>query len=186
VERLKKIKLVAMDVDGVLTDCGMCYIEGAGQAKVFNAQDGLGIRLAMAAGLKIAIVTGNRSPAVARRAEDLGVKDLYQGARYKSEAIRVLIKRHNLTPDEVAYVGDDLNDLPAFDVAGVSFAVGNAVADVKQAADFVTEKLGGSGADREAIELILKSQGRWQEAVAVFLSELEREQADGRVAGAIG
>ncbi|MDO8683031.1 MAG: HAD hydrolase family protein [Armatimonadota bacterium] len=180
-ERLKKIKLLAMDVDGVLTDGSMFYLEEAGQARVFNVQDGLGIRMAMLAGLQIAWITGNISETVARRATDLGVTDLFQGARYKSEAVRELMRRHGLSAEEVAYIGDDLNDLPAFEAAGVSFAVSNAVQDIKDAANFITTRRGGSGAIREVIEIILKSQGKRQDAVAAVLKEFEREQAEGQV-----
>ena len=185
-ERLKKIRLLAMDVDGVLTDGGMVYVEDSGLLKSFNAQDGLGIRLAMSAGLKIAWVTGNVSSAVARRAADVGVADLYQGARLKSEAIRDVAAKHRLSTEEIAYVGDDLNDLPAFEAAGVSFAVSNAVSEVKQAACFITQRSGGAGAVREVIEMILKSRGRWPEAVASFIEELRREQAQGDTAKVVG
>ena len=184
-DKLRKIKLLAMDVDGVLTDGGMVYVGESNESKVFNAQDGLGIRLALVSGLKVVWVTGNESPAVARRAEDVGVTALFQGARYKAQAVREIAERYGLSQDEIAYVGDDLNDLPAFEVAGLSIAVDNAAPEVKRAADFVTKRSGGAGAVREIIEMILKSQDRWQEAVKSFLEELEREQAEGKVARAV-
>ncbi|MDO8587838.1 MAG: HAD hydrolase family protein [Armatimonadota bacterium] len=185
-DRLKRIKLLAMDVDGVLTDGGMVYLEEGGQAKVFNVLDGLGIRMAMLAGLRIAWITGNVSPTVERRAQDLGVGDLYQGARHKPEAIRELAARYDLNADEIAYVGDDLNDLPAIAEVGVAFAVNNAATEVKQAAQFTTTKSGGAGAVREVIETILTSQGRWQDAVTSILEEFEREQTEGRITKAAG
>lgn len=175
-DRLKKIKLLAMDVDGVLTDGGMIYTESSTQGKVFNVQDGLGIRLAMLAGLRIAWITGNISPAVTRRAQDLGVTDLYQGARHKPEALRDLAAKYDLQQDEIAYMGDDLNDLPAFAVAGATFAPSNAAVDVRDAADVITQQSGGRGAVREAIELILHNQGRWKAAVDALLQEFEQEQ----------
>ena len=185
-ERLKKIKLLAMDVDGVLTDGGMVYLEEGGQAKVFNVLDGLGIRLAMLAGLRIAWITGNVSEIITRRAQDLGVGDVFQGARHKPKAIRELAARYNLGPGEIAYIGDDLNDLPAFAEVGVAFAVNNAAPDVKRAAQFVTTKSGGAGAVREVIETILTSQGRWLDAISSVLGEFEREQAQGEVTKTAG
>jgi 3-deoxy-D-manno-octulosonate 8-phosphate phosphatase (KDO 8-P phosphatase) len=175
-ERLGKIKLLAMDVDGVLTDGSMMYVEGSSQSKVFNVQDGLGIRLAMLAGLKIAWITGNVSTAITRRAEDLGVTDLYQGARHKPEALGDLAANYGLAKDEIAYIGDDLNDLPAFAASGVTFAPNNAALDVREAADVITQHSGGSGAVREVIEMILQDQGLWKDAVAAILQEFEREQ----------
>jgi 3-deoxy-D-manno-octulosonate 8-phosphate phosphatase (KDO 8-P phosphatase) len=186
VDRLKKIKLLAMDVDGVLTDGGMIYMEGSTQAKIFHVQDGLGIRLAMLAGLKIAWITGNISPAVTKRALDLGVTDLYQGARHKPEALRDLAAKYHLQQDEIAYIGDDLNDLPAFAAAGATFAPSNAAADVRDAADMITQKSGGSGAVREVIELILQGQGQWKSAVDALLREFEAEQAAQRLEKAAG
>jgi 3-deoxy-D-manno-octulosonate 8-phosphate phosphatase (KDO 8-P phosphatase) len=176
-DRLQKIKLLAMDVDGVLTDGSMIYMEGSDHAKVFNVQDGLGIRLAILAGLKIAWITGNVSPAITRRAQDLGVTDLYQSARHKPEALRELTAKYGLARDEIAYIGDDLNDLPAFAASGVTFAPSNAASDVKEAADVITQQPGGSGAVREVIEMILQNQGTWKTAVTAILQEFEQEQS---------
>lgn len=175
-ERLKKIKLLAMDVDGTLTDGSMIFL-GNDQMKVFSVYDGLGIRLAMNYGLKIAWVTGNVTESVEQRARTLGVTDVYQGARFKSDAMKQIASDHSLTMDEIAYIGDDLNDIPAFDCAGVSFAVANAVEEVKQRADVLTTNRGGQGAVREAIEAILKVHGTWDDAVSSFLDELAREEA---------
>jgi amino acid transporter len=118
--------------------------------------------------------------------KDLGVADVYQGARFKTEALRELIRRYDLSSSEVGYICDDLNDLPAFKVAGVSFAVRNAVSEVKEVADVVTVNSGGAGAVREVIELILKAQGKWKDAVASMLDEFKREQSTGKVEKAAG
>lgn len=185
-ERLKKIKVLASDVDGVLTDGGLLYTEESGSSKIFNVQDGLGIRLAMLSGLDIALVTGNVSTVVSRRATDLGVSEVYQGARFKTEAILEIATRNSISLEEIAYVGDDLNDLPAMELVGVSFAVANAAQDVKDAASFTTAKSGGTGAVREIIETILKAQGKWEDAVKTLLKEFEREQAEGNAARAAG
>lgn len=175
-DRLSRIKMLAMDVDGTLTRGEMILLDSR-QVKVFSVHDGLGIRLAMNAGLLIAWVTGNTSESVTERAQSLGVTDVHQGARFKSVALRELAASHMLELDEVAFIGDDLNDLPAFDLAGFSFAVDNATTEVKSRADYVTRQPGGSGAVREAIEVIFKARGEWDAAVESFLAELEREEA---------
>lgn len=175
-DKLSKIKLLAMDVDGTLTDGSMIFHNGD-QIKSFNVLDGLGIRLAMNYGLGIAWVTGNATPSVSERAEKLGVVDVYQGARFKSEALKRIASDHGLSASEIAFMGDDLNDLPAFEHAGFSFAVSNAAEEVKARADMVTQRSGGHGAVREAIEVIFKAKGQWEEAVTSFLRELEEEQA---------
>jgi len=173
--KLSRIKLIAMDVDGTLTDGSMIFHNGS-QIKAFHAQDGLGIRLAMNFGIDVAWITGNVSDAVADRAKRLGIECVYQGARYKTQALSEIISNKKLDPAEIAYIGDDLNDLPAFNAVGVSIAVSDAAAEVKDAADIVTSRSGGRGAVREAIEIILKARGQWQEAVASFLDELEKEE----------
>lgn len=165
-----------MDVDGTLTDGSMVVQDGE-QVKTFHAHDGLGMRLAVVHGLKIAWVTGNQSPAVTQRAKALGIQDVCQNARMKSVAIGELVAKHGLAHDEMAFVGDDLNDLPAFERVGVSFAVANAVDEVKRRADIVTTHSGGRGAIREIVEMLLKARGEWDQAVAGFLAELEREES---------
>lgn len=177
-DRLAKIKLLAMDVDGTLTEGGMILLDGR-QIKLFNVYDGLGTRLAMNIGLQIAWITGNTSEAVSERAKSLGVTDVYQGARFKSEALDDLALRHGLGMDEIAYIGDDLNDLPAFDRAGVAIAVANAPEEIKARADMVTQRGGGHGAVREVIETVLKARGEWEAAVEGYLEELHGEQ-DGK------
>ena len=177
-ERLAKIKLLAMDVDGTLTEGEMILLDGR-QIKLFNVYDGLGIRLAMNIGMGIAWITGNTSDAVAERAASLGVTDVYQGARFKTEALDDLVARYGLRLDEIAYMGDDLNDLPAFDHAGLAIAVANATSEVQARADMVTQRGGGHGAVREVIETILKARGDWDAAVKAYLAELRSEQ-DGK------
>ncbi len=178
-EKLSAIKMLVMDVDGTLTD-GAMILHNNEQIKSFNVHDGLGIRLAANYGLKIAWVTGNATTAVDERATALGIGDVYQRARFKSVALDDLASRHNLRREEIAYIGDDLNDLPAFERAGFCFAVANASDELKRRADMVTERSGGRGAVREAIEAILKAKGQWEDAVQSFLDELEREEAGER------
>ncbi len=181
---LKPIKLLAFDVDGVLTRGEMIFGPD-GDTKIYNVQDGLGIDLALAAGLEIALITGNNSDAIARRAKVLRIAEAYLGQRDKTVALHDLAKRKGLSMEEIAYVGDDLNDLPALKLAGAAFAVANAVPEVKAAADYITERSGGQGAAREIIEQILKAQGRWDEVVQLFLDELKEEDGAKNPRGAV-
>ena len=175
-DRLSRIKLLAMDVDGTLTDGSMIFYNHE-QMKVFSVYDGLGIRIALNSNLNIIWVTGNVTAAVSERARTLGVTDVYQGARFKTDALKEIAKRYQLETDEIAYIGDDLNDIPAYEAAGFRFAVANAAQEVKDRADFITVKPGGQGAVREAIEAILKARGTWEDAINAFLKELALEDA---------
>lgn len=177
-QKLKQIKLIAMDVDGVLTDGSMIF-GASGDVKIFNVLDGLGIRLAMNLGVEIVWISGNTSEAIERRAHALQVTELHQGQRLKSVTLQEIAKRKGLSMEEIAYIGDDLNDLPAIELVRASFAVANASSEVKNAAEYVTDKFGGHGAVREVIEMILKAQGRWDEGVRAFLENLKREQEEG-------
>lgn len=170
-DRISKILLLACDVDGTLTDGSMTVYDSQ-EIKTFSVYDGLGIRLALTNGLRIAWITGNSSSAVTERARALGVEDVYLGSWMKCDAITDLQQRYGLSKEQIAYIGDDLNDLPAFECAGLCFAPANAVPEVKARADIVTQREGGSGAVREAIEAIFTARGRWEEAVGNFLAEL--------------
>ena len=170
--RLSGIRLIAMDVDGVLTDGAIELVHPEGESKRFHTLDGLGIQLAIHAGLLVAWISGRASALVERRATELGVHHLFQLAANKSAAIAELMGAYALTQANVAYVGDDLNDLPAFSLAGVKFAPAGAVAEIKALADFVTERPGGQGAVREVCDVILKAQGKWNDAVTLYLAGL--------------
>ena len=171
-DKLANIKLLAMDIDGTLTDGGLTFHNGL-QIKEFNVYDGLGIRLAQTNDLKIAWITGNVSDAVMDRAKNLDLEDVCQGVRDKAEAMRNLAAKYELTLDQIAYIGDDLNDYPAFEIAGYSFAVNNAVDEIKAVSDEITSKAGGYGAVREAIETILKARGDWDSIVKRFVEQLK-------------
>jgi 3-deoxy-D-manno-octulosonate 8-phosphate phosphatase (KDO 8-P phosphatase) len=180
--RLAAVRLLAMDVDGVLTD-GRIYW-GAGPAtgelvelKSFDVKDGLGLALGRAAGLNIAWITGRISEIAARRAAELGVSLLRQRVRDKGAEIRALCRELGLMPAQVAYVGDDLNDLLAFEVAGVRIAVADAAREIRDRADWVTAAGGGQGAAREVVEGILRARGEWEEAQARFLAALVEPQS---------
>jgi 3-deoxy-D-manno-octulosonate 8-phosphate phosphatase (KDO 8-P phosphatase) len=164
-----------MDVDGTLTDGNMILL-GNTQLKIFNVHDGLGIRVAEEAGLKIAWVTGNVTQAVEERGRMLGLEDIYQNARNKAITINELAKKYNISTNEIAFIGDDINDIPAMKACGYGIAVLNAVDEVKDAADYITKRRGGEGAVREIIETLLKAQNRWEEAMAIFMKKLELEQ----------
>ena len=162
---LEQIKLLILDVDGVLTD-GTLFINSDGsESKSFNALDGHGIRMWKRAGLKVAFLSGRLSEPTQHRAEQLDIDHCIQNCHHKIQAFQELIEQENLSPQQVCYIGDDLMDLPVMRRVGFSVAVASAVEDVKENADFITTKNGGSGAVRETIEHILKNTGKWNELV---------------------
>ena len=165
----QKIKLLVLDVDGVLTSGQIIFGRDGELMKKFHAQDGLGITLAHKANLNVAIITGRQSQMVHLRSAELNIKDVYQGAMSKTEALAHLMAKYNLALDQVAYVGDDLNDLPVMIRVGLPCAVANAAPEVKQYAKLVTNHAGGNGAVREVIEYILKAQGKWESIINSYL-----------------
>jgi len=177
-QQFTRIKLLACDVDGVLTDGTIIYGNGAVELKAFNIKDGLAMKLAGWNALPVVWITGRCSEAVARRAAELDVH-VQQGAGDKDAGLRAVADIHGLSLDEIAYVGDDLNDLPALRIAGLPVAVADAVPEVIATAAYVTTAPGGHGAIREVITAILKAQGRWDEAVEVYLARM-REAAVGQ------
>ena len=168
-ERAKKISLLILDVDGVLTDGQLLFSDQGEAMKVFHTQDGLGISAANQVGLRTAIITGRETEMVRRRGAELNIADVYQGAKDKIKAYNELLHKYSLQPDQVAYLGDDINDLAVMTRVGLACAVANAVADVKKRAHFITTRQGGRGAVREVIELILRSQGKWDNIVETYL-----------------
>jgi 3-deoxy-D-manno-octulosonate 8-phosphate phosphatase (KDO 8-P phosphatase) len=178
--RARKIKLFLMDVDGTLTDGGVCLIsttasEGSGnpvvsEMKVFNAQDGQGLSLAHTMGIQTGFITGRSSPAVAKRAQELKVTFVYLGQAKKTEAFEECMHKAGVTEAEVAYMGDDLPDIPLARRAGLAVCVADGAPELKAVCHFTTRRLAGRGAAREVVELILKSQGRWEEAVPLALA----------------
>lgn len=166
-----QIKLLVLDVDGVLTDGGL-YVDDQGKpSKQFNVKDGLGIKLAQRVGIHVAILTGKTSHVVEHRAKELAIEHVIQGSKNKAEDIKSLAERLGIALSDTAMMGDDLPDLPAFAVAGYTLAPADAADEVTQAASFVASKRGGRGAVREAIEHLIKAQGKWDEALAVFTSQ---------------
>jgi len=162
-EKLKHIQLLLLDVDGVLTD-GRLYFDAKGETlKVFHVRDGHGIKMAQRGGIEVAMVSGRRSDAAFHRARELGVSRFYEGVRDKVAILEELLAAMNLTPPQVAAVGDELVDLPLFHRVGLGVAVADAVPEVQAAAHWVTTLPGGQGAVREVCDLLLKAQGRWSE-----------------------
>jgi 3-deoxy-D-manno-octulosonate 8-phosphate phosphatase (KDO 8-P phosphatase) len=156
-----KIKLLILDVDGVLTDGRIIVNNHGEEIKCFHVRDGHGIRLLMNAGIHVAIITGRKSKTVDHRARDLGIREVYQGIKDKESLAKELIQQKKLDKKEVCCMGDDLPDLPMFNQVGISIAVADACPELRTAADFITKNKGGKGAVREVCELILKTQGKW-------------------------
>jgi 3-deoxy-D-manno-octulosonate 8-phosphate phosphatase (KDO 8-P phosphatase) len=168
-KKARGVKVLLVDVDGTLTNGEVClqaFPDGSvAEMKVFNAHDGAGLKLASIMGIRTGLITGRDSAATARRAREASMEFVIQGQAKKLEAYKAILIRAGVTDAEVAYVGDDLPDLPLLERAGLAVAVANAVVEVKRAADYVTAARGGDGAVREVVELILKAQGRWRNAI---------------------
>lgn len=156
--KLKKIKTVLLDVDGVLTDGAIIYGADGIELKIFDSQDGFGIVNAIKQGIRVGIITARKSEVVERRAADLGIVDLYQGSIDKLTPYEKVKKTYSLGDAEIAYIGDDLLDLPLLQKVGFSAAPANAVRDVKMKVDYVAKASGGHGAVREVVDVILKAQ----------------------------
>jgi len=154
-ERLRKIKLLILDVDGVMTDGRIILGDDGSEYRAFNVKDGLGIKLAQEVGIRVAIITGKESRIVARRAEQLGIEDCYCGYPDKFQAYKQILAKYNIRDKEIAFVGDDINDLPIMERVGFRAAVGDAHPEVKKVADYVTQACGGDGAVREVVDLLL-------------------------------
>ena len=154
----KKIKLVITDVDGVLTDGGMYYSEKGDELKKFNTRDGVGVRLLQEAGIDVCIMTNESTDIVKRRAEKLNISLVFQGVRDKKAKVLEILGRKDLQPDEVAYIGDDINDIEVMKLVGFSATVSDGINIVKEIADCVCSKRGGEGAFREFADLILEKR----------------------------
>ena len=167
-ERARRVRLVIMDVDGVLTDGRILYV-GDREGVLFNVHDGTGIKYLHRAGIQTAFITGRDTPAVRRRAESLGVPHVIQGAKFKLDAYAQVLARAEVADEAAAYLGDDLTDIPVIRRVGLAVAMPDAAQEVLERVHAVTEKRGGHGAVREAAEFILKAQGRWQGILERYL-----------------
>lgn len=167
--RASRIKLIAFDIDGVMTDGGLHYTDDGRELKTFNVQDGLGIKLLQRAGLEAVIITGRNSGVVSARAADLGIEHVFQGVGDKHAVLDRLLAELQLEWHESAFMGDDLIDITSMKRCGLAIAPANARPVVKERAHVVTEAGGGRGAVREAIELVLDAQGKLAAAFAPYL-----------------
>jgi 3-deoxy-D-manno-octulosonate 8-phosphate phosphatase (KDO 8-P phosphatase) len=172
--RAKPIRVLLMDVDGTITPGYVCLQtfpdSSVAEMKMFNAHDGAGLKLASIMGIRTGVITGRESAATARRARECGMEFVAQGQPKKLEAYKGILVRAGVTDEEVAYIGDDLPDLPILGRVGLAVAVADAVVEVKRAAHYITTVRGGEGAAREVVELILKAQGRWKKAIPQALA----------------
>ena len=168
-QRAAHIQLLLMDVDGTMTDGGVTLLSQndgtALEIKTFDAHDGQGLTLAQTAGLRTGCITGRESSALLRRAREMKMEFIYMKQPLKMPAYEEILRQAGVSDAAVAFIGDDLPDIPLLRRAGLAVAVGDAVPEVKQAAHYVTEALGGQGAVRETVELILKSKGIWAELI---------------------
>jgi 3-deoxy-D-manno-octulosonate 8-phosphate phosphatase (KDO 8-P phosphatase) len=168
---LTTIKMLVLDVDGVLTEGSLVLHDDGTESKVFNTLDGHGLRMWRQAGLKVAFLSGRPSEPTNRRAEQLGVDYCLTDCYDKLPRLKEIMEKEKLAAENIAYIGDDLPDLPVITFVGFGVAVANAAKEVKENADYITQKPGGSGAVREVIEYILKANNRWQPLLDRYLLE---------------
>ena len=167
-QKAKRIKLLLLDVDGVLTDGRIIYDSQGRDLKIFDVQDGMGIHLLSKMGIKTILVSARGSNTIHRRAKDMSVFKVFENSTSKLNTFKKILNRLHLKPFQVCFVGDDLVDLAAMKRAGLKVAVKNACIEVRRMADYITKKPGSRGAVREIAELLLKSQKKWQRAVSDY------------------
>ena len=169
-KKARKIKLLLLDVDGVLTDGRIVYDSEGRDSRFFNVNDGLGVYMLKQAGIPTVLVTAKGSAAVTPRARDMQIAEIYADVLPKSSVLDEILKKYRVSKEEVCFAGDDLVDLSLMQKVGFSIAVFNAYPEVKRLADYITRREGGRGAVREIAELILKAKGKWQELVTRYES----------------
>lgn len=168
-DRLERLRLLLLDVDGVLTDGRIVFDDRGVESKAFDVKDGHGLKLLQRAGIRVGIITGRESRVVQVRAAELGIEILHQGAREKLVPYREILEQTGVSDEEVGYVGDDLVDLPVLRRVGFSATVADAVPEVKSRVDYVCQRPGGRGAVREICDLILRQTGAWETVTARYL-----------------
>ncbi|MFC1508165.1 KdsC family phosphatase [Candidatus Omnitrophota bacterium] len=166
-DRAKKIKLLILDVDGILTDGRIIYDNFGDELKFFNVNDGLGVFLLRKAGIKTVIITARKTRAVVKRSRDMRIAAVYSN-HYKLKIYQNVLKKFHVKNEEVCFMGDDLLDLPLIKRAGLAAVPPNAMKEVKDSSHYITQKHGGKGAVREVIEIILKSQGLWEKTISDY------------------
>ena len=167
-DKIRKIKLLILDVDGVLTDGRIIYDSKGRDSKFFDVHDGLGVYLLRRSGIKTILITAKGSKTIKPRARDMRVEEYYEDVFPKTKVLDKILNKHNVSKEEICFIGDDLVDLSIMKAVGFPVAVANASQDIKAAAGYVTQKSGGRGAVREVAELILKTQGKWDEAIRIY------------------
>ena len=172
IKRALKVRLVLLDVDGVLTDGRISYAGDGPEVKSFDVKDGQGVKFLREGGIEVGILSARTSRAVSRRARELGIRLVRQGIKNKGIELAAIAKRNNLSAEEIAFLGDDWADLPVFQRVGLAIAVADSIPELKRMADFITDAPGGRGAVREAAEGILKAQGKWATITKKYLTVL--------------
>ncbi|MEA3464712.1 MAG: HAD-IIIA family hydrolase [Thermodesulfobacteriota bacterium] len=165
---IAKIKLLLLDVDGILTDGRIIYDNNGIESKAFHVRDGHGLKMLQRAGFMVGIITGRESNVVTHRAKELGIELVYQGAKNKMIPYEEILEKTGLDDEQVAYVGDDLVDLPILRRVGCSFTVADGVTDIKPYVDYITTLAGGYGAVREICDMLLRQSGKWDETTARY------------------
>ena len=167
-ELAQNLRMILLDVDGVFTDGGIILVGEDAEAKRFDAQDGMGIKLARAVGIRVGIISARTSSVVERRAKELGIDDVYQSAERKTDILDILLKKHKIVASQASFIGDDVQDIPIMERVGIPIAVNNARNPVKDCSVYVTRAHGGYGAIREAVEWLLELRGEREKAYKVF------------------
>ena len=175
--RMRRVKMLLLDVDGVMTDGGIILGPGEIEMKRFNTLDGMGITLARAAGLRVGILTGRRSEAVTKRAKELKIDEVQEGSNHKEKGYQHILKKYGLRDEEIAYVGDDVFDIPILKRVGFAVCVATGADDAKRVSHYITHRKGGDGAVREVVELLLEKMGKKEAALtSIFNSIKEGEK----------
>ncbi len=168
IDKVKKIKVLLLDVDGVLTDGRIIYDSHGRDLKFFNVHDGMGVYLLKKAGIATLLITAKGSRAIKPRARDMGVDAVFENISPKTRVLQKILKKYRINKEELCFVADDLVDLGLMREVGLPIAVVNACAEIKKAATYITSREGGKGAVREVAELILKTQGKWDELIKTY------------------
>ena len=167
-KKLMEIQMLLLDVDGVLTDGSIIYSDEGSETKVFNVKDGFGLKLAMQAGIKVGLVTGRTSKALHHRCRDLGIEMVYDGVQQKAELLDQIVLKTGVSADNMAFIGDDLPDIPIMKHVGLAIAVADAHERVRWHADWTTSTAGGRGAVREVCDALLEACGKWDELMGKY------------------
>jgi len=174
-EKAAKVKMIILDVDGVMTDGRVVIGDDSTESKFFDIKDGFGISLAHRVGIKTAIISGRKCDATTKRAKELGIEEVHQNIFVKMDCYKEIKQKYNLKDENFAFIGDDLIDLPMLSVVGFSGAVADATSCLIERVDFVSSKKGGRGAVREFIEFIIKANGLWEKAVERYFKPVESD-----------